>query len=207
MTTNRSSAAPALRAAFTILSILWVAASGPAQVRDHGEGFLLRLSMGGGGAATEATDAGMTMRLSGPAADFNFAIGGIVSPNLALHGTLFGWSVTDPEIEISGVTASTDGDLSLAGFGGGLTYYVMPANIYLSGSLGLGRFELKHDNLSARSSGGLIVDATIGKEWWVGDSWGLGVALGLSLHSISDEDIEDNWSGGSVAVRFTATMN
>jgi hypothetical protein len=41
----------------------------------------------------------------------------------------------------------------------------------------------------------------------VGESWALGVALGLTFHTIPDNDTEDNWSGGSVAVRFSATMN
>jgi hypothetical protein len=178
------------------------------QDRDHDGGFFLRLSAGGGGAATEATEqGGGRFRYSGPAGDINFAVGGIVSPNLALHGTLFGWSITDPDIEVAGATFNGTGELTLAGIGGGVTYYFMPANVYLSGSFGIGRLEYTEGNLTGRSSSGVIFDATVGKEWWVGDSWGLGAALGLGLHSIPESGLNDNWSGGSVTLRFTATLN
>lgn len=178
-----------------------------AQGRSHDGGFFLRLSAGGGGAATENRDAGSDFRYSGPAGDVNFAVGGIVSPNLALHGTLFGWSITDPEIETGGATYSGAGELSLGGLGGGVTWYFMPANVYLSGSIGLGWLEYEYRGFSARSPAGLVFDATVGKEWWVGERWGLGAALGVGLHSIPEEGAADNWSGGSVALRFTATMN
>ena len=167
------------------------------QERDHEGGFFLRLSAGGGGASTEAKDAGYTFKFSGPAGDVNFAI----------HGTLFGWSITDPDIEFGGTTGNGKGDLTLGAFGGGVTYYFMPANLYLSGSLGVGKLEYKQGNLSGRSSSGIVFDATIGKEWWTGDTWGLGVALGLGMHSIPEQGVDDNWAGGSVTVRFTATMN
>ncbi len=177
------------------------------QVQDHEEGFFLRLSAGGGGATTEASDGANTASFSGTAGDINFAIGGMVGSNLALHGTFFGWSITDPEIEFNGQTGTAQGDLTLGAFGAGVTYYFMPVNIYISGSLGLGRFDYNQGSFEGRSSTGLVFDATVGKEWWVGDSWGLGVALGLGVHSIPDDDVDDNWSGGSVTLRFSATMN
>jgi hypothetical protein len=54
---------------------------------------------------------------------------------------------------------------------------------------------------------GFASDVTIGKEWWVSDSWGMGVAGGLGFHSVPFTTTEVNWSGVSVGVRFTATMN
>lgn len=198
-------AAAVMLAAFIIFAAAPTAAS--AQARDHEGGFFLRLSAGAGAASTEASDAGGTLEVSGPAGDVNFAIGGIVASNLALHGTIFGWSIADPDVEFAGLSGEANGDISLAGLGGGVTYYFMPVNIYLSGSLGVGKIEFTSGNFTGRTSAGLMFDATVGKEWWVGDDWGLGVALGLGLHSIPDEDIDDNWSGGSVTVRFSATLN
>ena len=75
------------------------------------------------------------------------------------------------------------------------------------GSLAIARLEYKDGNLSGESSTGLAFDFTAGKEWWVGESWGLGVAIGLGMHSVPEEGVADNWSGGSVTVRFSATMN
>ncbi len=206
-TTNRR-ATRALSAIMAILSFFIVQPGIlRSQVQDHEEGFFLRLSAGGGAASTEVTDGANTVGFSGSAGDINFAIGGIVASNLALHGTLFGWTITEPDIEVNGQTLSTDGDLTLGALGAGVTYYFMPVNIYLSGSVGFGRLEYKQGSVEGGSLRGLVFDATVGKEWWVGDSWGLGVALGLGLHSIPEEGVDDNWSGGSVTLRFTATMN
>ncbi len=32
-------------------------------------------------------------------------------------------------------------------------------------------------------------------------------ALGLGMHSIPEDAVDDNWSGGSITLRFSATMN
>ena len=53
------------------------------------------------------------MKLSGEAGDLNFAIGGIVSPNLALHAILYGWLVQDPDVEVSGFSNQAQWDLEL----------------------------------------------------------------------------------------------
>jgi hypothetical protein len=46
------------------------------------------------------------MKLSGEAGDLNFAIGGIVSPNLALHAMLYGWLVQDLDVEDSAIRSN-----------------------------------------------------------------------------------------------------
>lgn len=175
--------------------------------RDHLSGFFLRLSAGVGAASTEIEAMDTKVKFSGPSGDLNFAIGAIVAPNLALHGTLFGWSMTNPDAEIGDVEGELDGDLTLGAVGVGLTYYLMPANVYLSGSVGIGSLNLEADDEDLESDNGMVIDLTIGKEWWVGRNWGLGVAGSLGLHSIPDPDVDENWSGPSFAVRFSATMN
>jgi hypothetical protein len=177
--------------------------------RAHDGGFFLRLSAGVGTASTSADDPDFgEWEISGVSGDVNFAIGGIVSPNLALHGTLWGWSTTDPDVELDGDDAGTlNGDLSVSAIGAGLTYYFMPSNLYLSGSLGLASMSIDTDLGDFGSDTGLAVDITLGKEWWVGRSWGLGIAGALGLHSVGAEDIEENWSGASFGLRFSATMN
>ncbi len=178
-----------------------------ARSRDHDGGFFLRLSAGIGGAGTELQDVSPTTKFSGSASDVNFAIGGVVAPNLALHATLFGWAATNPEIEIGGVSASVNGDLSLSALGVGLTYYVMPANLYLSGSIGAGSLQLDLPSGSGETGTGVVADFTLGKEWWVSRSWGLGIAGGLGLHSVPEKNISADWTGASVSLRFTASYN
>jgi hypothetical protein len=46
----------------------------------------------------------------------------------------------------------------------------------------------------------------VGKEWWVSDNWGLGVALQLLLAGAKDRDGTE-WDSGALAVLFTATHN
>lgn len=181
--------------------------SGP---RDHNDGFFLRLSGGGGSAKTSICLLDEDFELSGTSGDVNLAVGAIVSPNLALHGTIWGWTVSDPDfswgsLELENLPA----DLSLSAVGGGLTYYFMPVNMYLSGSVGMGILSVDAPGGSGETDGGLTFDVTLGKEWWVGNRWGLGVAGGFSYHSIPEPepDIDENWSGTSFGVRFSATMN
>jgi len=195
-----------------LVTILLVATASPGEARivrghSHDGGFFLRLSGGLGGADTGPEIQGDDPKLSGASGDLNIAIGGIVSPGLALHGTIWGWSVGDPELKWQQAEGWVPGDLSLSAIGGGVTYYFMPANLYLSGSLGFGTLSLDLEGAPlAESDTGLAMDLTVGKEWWVGARWGLGVAGAFGFHNIPGDNGED-WSGKSVAIRFTATLN
>ena len=140
------------------------------QERDHEDGFFLRLSTGPGFAKTRLNSNNAAMKLSGETADLNFAIGGIISPNLALHATLYGWLVQDPDVEVSGISGKGSGDLDLNAFGVGLTYYFMPVNIYISGSGGLGKLSADGEENVGETKEGPVFDMTVGKEWWVGSS-------------------------------------
>jgi hypothetical protein len=180
--------------------------------RDHEEGFFLRLAGGAGPAGSEVKVGSEKLKLDGTGVDLEIAIGGIVTPNLAVHGTIWGWMINDPDVEmnLSGLpplTGTINGDFSLSGAGAGLTYYLMPINIYLTGSLGFGRLSLDLGNISGNSDTGFSMEAAVGKEWFVSDRWGIGVAVGLTYHSLNDPDVSQNWSGVSIPIRFTATLN
>ena len=196
-------------------ALLWTAlvpATGSAgEPRTH-DGFFLRLSAGGGTASSKIDDevAG-SIELSGTPTDLNIAIGGMVAPNFALHGTLYGYVMSDPDVDITlpglgSASGSLNGDATLAAFGGGATYYFMPVNVYLSGTVGFGSLELDGD-VKGETDDGLVIDLSLGKEWWVGNSWGLGLAGGYGYHSFGDPDVDSNWSGSSFVLRFSATLN
>ena len=187
--------------AFALLSTKVLAGS-----RDHMGGFFLRLSAGYGYAQTEFDDP--AMKYYGVAGDLNFAVGAIVFDNFALHGSLLGWSIMNPTLESGAGSGEIDGYLTLSGVGAGFTYYIMPANIYISPSVGIGRLTLESGGITSNTEMGLMLDMTLGKEWWVGGSWGLGAAGAFGYHSIRDsEGIEENWNGYSIGVRFSATLN
>ena len=186
--------------------------------RTH-DGFLLRLS-GGAGYGSTSVDAPpgtfgsaqteiVNFELSGASGDFNFAIGGVVSPNLAVHGTMWGWLVSSPDVKLDGATQGTasDANVSVSAYGAGITYYFTPINIYLSPSIGFAIGSIEEGGTTFSTDTGVAIDATVGKEWWVGDGWGIGVAGAVGWHSVPDGGIDEKWSGPALAVRFTATMN
>lgn len=182
------------------------------EVRTH-DGFFLRLSTGLAYARTEISSGGATASAKGGASDVNIAVGGMVGTDFALHGTLWGWTMSDPDGEISGGGTSTsgtiNGTITMGAIGVGGTYYFMPANVYLSYSMGLGSLNGSGD-ADGKTKPGLALDGTLGKEWWVGDQWGLGVAGGVTYHNSKDDTIfglDESWSGPSFSVRFSATYN
>lgn len=177
--------------------------------RNHRDGFFLRLSGGFGSAVSRIDNTPEDLELSGLSGDFNFAVGGVVSPNLALHGALFGWSVDDPDLEVDGRSAGelNRADLTLSALGFGMTYYFMPSNFYISPTIGLGWLQLDGPGPDAQTDAGIAFDFSFGKEWWVSPRWGLGVAGSLGMHSIPEDGTSENWSGLDVAVRFSASFN
>jgi hypothetical protein len=192
-----------------LVLILFVSTANAGDPREH-DGFFLRLSAGGGWAKTELEDeeTGDTLEADAPVAESNFAVGGCVAENLAIHATFYGWLMSDPDVEITGVgSGELNGEFTLSAFGAGITYYIVPVNIYLSASAGAGTISFEGPDFDVESDTGFAGDVTIGKEWWVGDSWGLGFAGAVNLHSIPDGGIDENWKGTSFALRFSATLN
>lgn len=179
-----------------------VAAAPAREPRTH-DGFFLRLSGGAGHAKTSSTSvADGSVDASGLSADLNVAVGGSVSPNLAVHATLWGWGVPSPDANVG-----PDVSLSMSAVGAGFTYWFLPANIYVSPSLGVGTLSLSQGRTNVTTDSGLALDGTIGKEWWTHDEWGLGIAGSLSYHVIPDESRPENWTGLGFGIRFSATMN
>ena len=58
---------------------------------------------------------------------------------------------------------------------------------------------------------GIGINLAIGKEWWVSDNWGLGVAAQLSSTVLPDKNLrtgeELNLTTHSVGILFSATFN
>ncbi len=181
------------------------------QPRTH-DGFYLRMCLGGGAANTKIDDPAMKIDIDGSAMDLEVAIGGVIAPNLAMHGTFWGPLMTDPDatIDIPGVGPTSgvlEGDVDFIAVGGGLTYYIMPMNLYLSGSAGFGSINFDTSVTNYDTNDGLSLELAVGKEWWVGKSWGLGLSGGFTYHSIPDGGVPGDWTGTSYALRFSATLN
>jgi hypothetical protein len=139
--------------------------------------------------------------------DFDLRIGGTISRDLILTGDLMGWSLRDPEV--SGYGSLSDADFVQATVGAGLTYYFMPANIFISGTIGVAKFSLTAGGKAVDSDNGVGVYLKAGKDWWVGADWALGIAASLGWSSVTNSTDfgSEKLSGYSVGVQFNATYH
>lgn len=153
-------------------------------------------------------------RASGDGTSLGIAMGAIVVPNLAVYGTLFGVSVADPGFRFEGGSTATlrGATASLGGLGVGATYYLMPLNLYFSAAIAATTFELEDVEvdkvrLPDRQSSGVGLNALIGKEWWVSEDWGLGMAGQLLWARMKEDAFPERWTGLGFSLLFSATYN
>jgi hypothetical protein len=201
----------ALVAAASLLLPDLAAANEP---QEHDGGFFLRIAPGLGFSRTKIDDQFDSLEFRGLSGVGDLAIGVGIGENLIVHATLFGWTVVDPTVEINNEEFETqDVTLTLYAFGGGVTYYLnSESNIYLTGSLGAAQITLEYDDefgrVSEDTDTGLAFELGVGKEWWVGDRWGLGVSGVVNFHSVPPVDeATENLSGPSFGARLSLTFN
>ncbi len=160
------------------------------------EGFFLRLQLGPGGSSVSREGESW----SGMGLGMGLAIGGSPVPNFALHLDLQTTWMFSPDSDVNGI------GMQLLGLG--VTWYIMPVDIFLSGNFGIGWLAFENDaGQSKDTSAGPAFDATIGKEWWVGSDWGIGVAGQFLFMRVKDYTDEEPLTAFAVNVLFTATYN
>lgn len=175
---------------------------------------MLRLAAGFGYAGTlaNATGDGDDVTVSGAAGSFSFDIGGTIAENLVLHARFADIVQLDPKVTVE------NGDRELEwSFGGfmlapALSYYIMPANVYLTLAFGLSWLSTNRNRSNpdlSTSDTGIATNLDVGKESWVSDNWGLGLSARFWwTHTTDDAAIFDgtyNMLGGTV--QFSATYN
>jgi hypothetical protein len=197
----------------------------PAQESAQGDrahdGFFLSISPGVAFGRSEADLTGApgswdNITYRGPGGIIDLKIGGAVAENLILSADFIGRNVPGPDLETVGGTTELDEDVVLSDgtIGLGLTYYIMPANVFFSGTVGAGRFVLVNptddgdDDERVETNPGLSLHAKVGKEWWVSPNWGLGAALGYGfLGAERDEDSESDFNGEYSSHKFYVLFN
>ncbi len=172
------------------------------------DGFYMRLSFGFGGAASS----GAGEKYSGGSFAFGAAFGGALTQHLILYGEFLLHAIPDPTRDGFGSSQTLGGtEVDILGFGPGVAYYFMPLNLYLSGTLLIQQVQLSDTNDSSNSVAltktGIGCSLMVGKEWWVSDDWGLGVAAQLLLGSAKDPYSDAHWTSRGVAVMFSSTYN
>lgn len=176
--------------------------------RHQHDGFFLRLAWGLGFGSNKVVDENdVENQIRGPASMLSIGIGHTAAEDLAIHAEIFQGSLIDPESFQDGKSAGVaEGRYALTGMGAGLTYYFMPVNLYLSGSVGLTVLHAHIGPWSFESDVGLGVDFLLGKEWWVSDDWGIGIA-GQFMYSHVPSRFDGAHASFAGGLLFTATYN
>jgi outer membrane protein with beta-barrel domain len=177
-------------------------------------GFYIRPDLGVGFMSSSAEVQGFTLTVSGLSGLAGLAIGGALNENFILAVHLIDGYVANPTVSAStGDSADTsDASLVLWGIGPELTYYFAPSNVYVTGTLAATRLSFTVDRMTADTKWGVGARLAVGKEWWVSDHWGLGVAAHITLSSNEDSGAAaggstptlTTWAAG---VAFSATYN
>ena len=178
------------------------AATAVAEPRVHDDGWFGRAALGGGPAATASGG----YDFSGTGLDINLAAGKIIYPNLAVHANIFGWVINDPDVEFTGLQGTANTELGLIGAGAGITYFFGSSNVYVSPSIGLAQVTASGADLEGESGSGLGLTVQLGKEFWVSDRWGVGLAGAFGYHNVPDGPY-GAFSGWNSALQLSVTFN
>ncbi len=181
--------------------------------RAHEGGFYIRLMLGpsflytgttvdlqgGGKSSLSATGIGPLIEID---------VGAVVAPNLAVFGVLLGYNgwngkfECDPKVQGLPCGGDLTDTLFDGGFGAGVAYYITPADVHVGGSLMVNRLSIKSDE----SKYGVGLAANVGKDWWVADSWSIGVTAQVHATRVK-WNFDKNWNVLGVGAAFTATFN
>jgi hypothetical protein len=125
---------------------------------------------------------------SGRGTSLGLSIGYAVTDRLVVFGAFAETQLRDPAGE-SGLAA-----VEWSGFGPGLRYYLMPANVFLSGSFLFSKlaryaaFTSEGGSSEWISGWGGTGQVSIGKEWWVLNDVGIGVGAEFSSGKMAGND-------------------
>lgn len=183
------------------------------------DGFLLRFGLGYGYAVTDldmihyyeapyGTYAGDAIELKGGFREFHLDLGGAIVDNVVLFARLGQLVVPHANVDAHGGTTAYNRktrELRLGTLGVGMTYYVMPSNIYFTGVLSDADLWDVDPDLSdydyLGSDHGVMFSLEAGKEWWTGPNWGLGI--GVALHYVESDDSEFKLRGAGLQATAT----
>jgi hypothetical protein len=173
-------------------------------------GFFFRPEFGFGYVSSSASAGGIDYATKGGGASLALAIGGAVSENFIIGAQAWDIVAISPTVELGGMSASTSSDTSsgVVGYGLLLNWY-LPGNTYLALTPSLTRLTLSDNGKDFVSEWGFGLRAVFGKEWWVSNHWGLGLAGGLGFSSNKDsaEAGAPTWKTFGFSVNLSATYN
>jgi len=159
------------------------------------DGFFFRATLGFGGASATGDYGGTSLDVKGGGVLISLAFGKVVREDLALYGELQAMSVSEPDVSVDDEDLDNVRDAGFSSIGLGGSYYFMPLNAFVGGTLGLGMATVNRKAMGSTSTGdepsgatgtGMSLGVHAGKEWWVSDNWGIGVAAYGTYLSLPD---------------------
>jgi hypothetical protein len=175
---------------------------------EQHDGIMLRLTLGLGGAIARQNSDFAEVEYRGLSGAFSVDLGGTIADDLVLHARVASMSLIEPEYSIDGDDQGGADDLSANTFllGPAATYYFMPANVYVTAAVGLSqvRWQFRESD-SEWGDLGVAFNLDAGKEWWVHEQWGLGVAGRLWFTGIAADENDESLSLAGFALLFSAT--
>ncbi len=172
-------------------------------------GLFLRLDGGVGFLGTSAYLDGVAASVSGVALPVGVVLGAAVAENLVVAGDAWYVLAPAPWFDLGGHNQTPSGSgVGLFGIGPHVTYYFMPDNVYVSGTPAMVIRILRANGTYEGARVGFGAKIAVGKEWWVADHWGIGVAgqffLGLNEGTGAYEKLWSTLGGG---IALSATYN
>lgn len=189
-----------------LVSLLFHAAVNAQEEKKEHQHTGFYLSMGLGPAFGKVKVSNLDIKNTGAA--FDFKIGGAVKENLILHATILSNALIKPQDFHSDELLVSETML-----GGGFTYYYfMPENLFISASLGSGKFTVENQKTkqSVSSDEGLAFQIKTGQEWWVSRKWGLGVAIAYNHTNVKNAvtpEVNEILKSNRFSIMFSATLN
>lgn len=187
------------------------------------EGFYFNTDVGPAYSHYHFTGPADEVKAHGGGADVDFRFGYALTHHLVLSLDLNGTAtVNKPDTTLNGTTLhfNTDYHFASSSVGAGLTWY-FENNLFLGLTVGSGQATFNYNNTDINSNNGFAAQMRMGKEWWLGDDWGLGVVGGLDYVSASTNmrlnvasssstfytAYLDHVDSRTVFIGFTATFN
>ena len=185
--------------------------AGEDDTKHKHDGFFLRLTTGIGGATSIEDTEVAELSFSGISSHATIGIGYAVVENLIINLDIFTSLARDSTVEFDEDIGQAATELTISNIGVGATYYIMPTNVYLAGSIALASGTLRSDWRTTELDVGYGINVAVGKEWWTSDNWGIGVAGQLFHTVLPDENLITgevfDRKTTSIGIVFSATFN
>jgi hypothetical protein len=164
-------------------------------------GFYFSAAMGPAFGGINGNDnSGNTLKVAGTGVDIDIQVGGSISDNLFLHGTMLIKTISSPVINDVKLSGNYYFDESM--IGAGVTRYFND-NYFITGNMGFGNYSFQEGNTTYTTDNGLTIQIKGGREWWISNRWLLGISLQyshLNLTSRPAGSVIEKWDGNRFAI-------